>query len=224
MATDRDYQGNHRECNRAWREKNQHYRRDYRRRHPEYAERNPLLQKARRGRPRVAKMDASEKTSFLGMGTYWGTPEKSIAKMGNRGLAKLRIQYYTYKIGATVCKYPESLIQHRNYAPVWSPLRFPLLPGRGEIDPNILAPGCYDQMIISPFRPPGPFRQSRLPNRGQHQLRSRWVAFQASRRPVTNFFINTKRIMIKLNDPRPIKMIFSRCWNPLRIVPSWLLR
>jgi len=81
MATDPDYKANQRECNRAWREKNPHYWRGYRRNHPEYVQRNRLLQKARRGRRRVAKMDASEKISFLKTGTYWLIPEDGVAKM-----------------------------------------------------------------------------------------------------------------------------------------------
>jgi hypothetical protein len=71
MATGPDYKANQQECNKAWQEKNRHYWRDYRQNHPEYAERNPLLQKARRSRRRVAKMDGSEKISFLRTGTYW---------------------------------------------------------------------------------------------------------------------------------------------------------
>ena len=81
MATDPDYKANQRECNRAWREKNRHYWRDYRRNHPEYVQRNRLLQKARRGRRRVAKMDASGKISLLKTGTYWLIPEDGAAKM-----------------------------------------------------------------------------------------------------------------------------------------------
>lgn len=81
MATDPDYQDNQRRCNTAWREKHRHYWRDYRRSHPECAERNRLLQKARRSRRSVAKMDASEKISFLKTGTYWVIPERGVAKM-----------------------------------------------------------------------------------------------------------------------------------------------
>ena len=44
MATDPDYRANQRECNKAWQEKNRHYWRNYRKNHPEYAERNRLLQ------------------------------------------------------------------------------------------------------------------------------------------------------------------------------------
>ena len=81
MATDPDYHANQQDCNRAWREKNPHYWRDYRRNHPGYAERNRLLQRARRGRRRVAKMDASKEISSLKTGTYWLIPEDGVAKM-----------------------------------------------------------------------------------------------------------------------------------------------
>ena len=81
MATDPDYRANQRECNKAWQEKNPHYWRDYRNKHPECAQRNRLLQKTRRGRRCVAKMDASEKISSIKTGTYWLIPEKGVAKM-----------------------------------------------------------------------------------------------------------------------------------------------
>jgi len=81
MATDPDYRANQKDCNKAWQEKNRNYWRDYRRRHPQYTERNRLLEFARRSRRRVAKMDASEKISSLKTGTYWLIPEDGVAKM-----------------------------------------------------------------------------------------------------------------------------------------------
>ena len=81
MATDADYHANQKDCNRAWRERNRHYWRDYRRNHPEYAERNRLLQSAWRSRRRVAKMDASQRNPFIKTGTYWLIPEDGVAKM-----------------------------------------------------------------------------------------------------------------------------------------------
>jgi hypothetical protein len=81
MATDLDYSANQKDCNRAWREKNPNYWRDYRRKHPECAERNRLLQRGRRRRRRVAKMDASEENSTIKTGTYWLIPEDRVAKM-----------------------------------------------------------------------------------------------------------------------------------------------
>jgi hypothetical protein len=81
MADDPDYRTNQRESNKAWREKNPDYWRDYRKEHPRYAERNRLLQKARRSKSSVAKMDASETDSFIKTGTYWLIPEDGVAKM-----------------------------------------------------------------------------------------------------------------------------------------------
>jgi hypothetical protein len=81
MATDPDYHANQRECNKTWQEKNRHYWRDYRKNHPEYAQRNRLLGFARRSRRRVAKMDASEKISSFKTRTYWLIPETGVAKM-----------------------------------------------------------------------------------------------------------------------------------------------
>jgi hypothetical protein len=83
MATDPDYRANQQECNKAWRNRNPDYWRNYRRNHPQYAQRNRLLQKARRSRQGsgVAKMDASETDSFVRTGTYWLIPEDGVAKM-----------------------------------------------------------------------------------------------------------------------------------------------
>jgi hypothetical protein len=80
MATDPDYRANQQECNKAWRDRNPDYWRNYRKNHPRYGERNRLLQKTRRCR-RVAKMDASSADSFVSTGTYWLIPEKGVAKM-----------------------------------------------------------------------------------------------------------------------------------------------
>lgn len=63
MATDSDYRADQQECQKAWREKNPDYWRNYRKEHPAYVERNRLLQKARRSKNAgcVAKMDPSPK-------------------------------------------------------------------------------------------------------------------------------------------------------------------
>ena len=83
VATDPDYRANQQECNKAWREKNPDYWRNYRKNHPRYVQRNRLLQKVRRRKRDscVAKMDASETNSFVGTGTYWLIPETGVAKM-----------------------------------------------------------------------------------------------------------------------------------------------
>jgi hypothetical protein len=83
MAVDPDYRANQQECNKAWRDRNPDYWRNYRRSHPAYTEKNRLLQKARRtkGDACVAKMDASKTDSFARTGTYWLIPEDGVAKM-----------------------------------------------------------------------------------------------------------------------------------------------
>jgi hypothetical protein len=83
MATDPDYRANQQACNKAWRDRNPDYWRNYRANHAGYAERNRLLQKARRSREPsgVAKMDALDRDSFVRTGTYWLIPEGGVAKM-----------------------------------------------------------------------------------------------------------------------------------------------
>jgi hypothetical protein len=61
MATDPDYRANRRESQKKWLERNRDYWRKYRSRHPDYCERNRLLQKGRDTKRRfqnLAKMDA----------------------------------------------------------------------------------------------------------------------------------------------------------------------
>ena len=60
MATDPDYKANQRECNKAWQERNPQYWKEYRKNHPEAAERNRIQQRERnRRRRKIAKMDTS---------------------------------------------------------------------------------------------------------------------------------------------------------------------
>ena len=82
-ATDPDYKANQKACQKAWVEKNPGYWRNYRKEHPEYVERNRLLQKVRRSRQSagVAKMDASASDSAVASGTYWLIPLIGVAKM-----------------------------------------------------------------------------------------------------------------------------------------------
>jgi hypothetical protein len=83
MATDPDYRANQRACGKAWRDRNPDYWRNYRANHPGYAEKNRLLQKARRSRSElaVAKMDASAPDLLVRTGTYWLIPDDGVAKM-----------------------------------------------------------------------------------------------------------------------------------------------
>lgn len=86
MASDPDYQANQRDAGQAWQDQNRDYWRRYRQAHPDYRERNRLLQthrdQQRRAKP-LAKMDASAPLSFLKSGTYHiiRVPDKPLAKM-----------------------------------------------------------------------------------------------------------------------------------------------
>lgn len=83
MATDPDYRANQRECNKDWRDRNPDYWRDYRKSHPGYAERNRLLQKARRagGNASIFATEASVADFLGGARNFWIIPEGRVAKM-----------------------------------------------------------------------------------------------------------------------------------------------
>jgi hypothetical protein len=82
MATDPDYRANHQDSQKSWRKRNHNYWRKYRSRHPNYCQRNRLLQKLRDRKRRfqnLAKMDALEHLSSIKAGTYYLLPR--LAKM-----------------------------------------------------------------------------------------------------------------------------------------------
>jgi hypothetical protein len=86
LATDSDYKENQRDCWKAWIERNPGYWKEYRKSHPQSADRNRLRQRERnRERRRIAKMDTFEPISQVTPGTYYLVPEKTgeevIAKM-----------------------------------------------------------------------------------------------------------------------------------------------
>jgi hypothetical protein len=71
--SDPDYRDNQASAQRAWVERNPDYWREYRRTHPNYSERNRLLQLERNHRQaelRIAKMDASTPELPLTSGIY----------------------------------------------------------------------------------------------------------------------------------------------------------
>lgn len=79
--TDADYRDNQARAQRAWHERHRDYWREYRRRHPQYTERNRQQQRSRNarraGRERgsvIAKRNASEAVSPEFSGTYLLTP------------------------------------------------------------------------------------------------------------------------------------------------------
>ena len=85
MRTDPNYKFNQTVSNKIWTKANPGYWRDYRRRHPEKAERNRMLQSIRNRRrcakPKnrsdealIAKVDASIVNKFKVVGQYWIVP------------------------------------------------------------------------------------------------------------------------------------------------------
>lgn len=77
LADDPAYRGNQRDCERRWHKQRSDFWKDYRNRHPEYCERNRLLQRYRntKRRPaRIATMDASKPASSLAPGSYYLVP------------------------------------------------------------------------------------------------------------------------------------------------------
>jgi hypothetical protein len=88
LETDPDYQDNQTRARQAWLERNPTYWREYREAHPEYTDRNRVLQKARNAKtskttPPIAKMDASNVAFPLKSGRYQLSvaTESNIAKM-----------------------------------------------------------------------------------------------------------------------------------------------
>jgi hypothetical protein len=86
LASDPDYQANQRDCFRNWYKRHPGYWRQYRRRNPNYCERNCLLQRVRDKKRRsqdLAKMDALKPIYFVKPGTYYLIAEGSqpLAKM-----------------------------------------------------------------------------------------------------------------------------------------------
>ena len=72
MATDADYRQNQKDCHKSWQIQHPEYWRQYRDSHPQYCERNRILQKQRDAKRRarhLAKMDAlTQKISVIADG------------------------------------------------------------------------------------------------------------------------------------------------------------
>jgi len=91
VKTDPDYRFNQKVCQKQWTDTNPGYWKEYRKRKPEKAERNRILQSVRNRRARssplnekmdmsvIAKMDASKFDNFEVLGQFWMVPV--IAKM-----------------------------------------------------------------------------------------------------------------------------------------------
>ncbi len=90
MANDPDYHKNQKDGQESWQARNADYWRKYRSDHPEYVERNRLLQKNRdkkRRLARLAKMDASKSELSIKSGCYYIFPVQKVdlAKMDASG-------------------------------------------------------------------------------------------------------------------------------------------
>jgi hypothetical protein len=71
LSRDPDYRENHAAAQKAWRSRNSHYWRQYRKKNPGYREKNRLRQRERdRQRRTIAKMDGLEAKSLLSSGRY----------------------------------------------------------------------------------------------------------------------------------------------------------
>lgn len=86
LARDPDYKQNQQDSQKRWNDRNPEYWKNYRRLHPEYADRNRRQQRdrdsTRSRRGSLAKMDASQALSIVKEGTYYLTPASSdLAKM-----------------------------------------------------------------------------------------------------------------------------------------------
>jgi hypothetical protein len=86
LASDPDYQAKQRDCFRSWYKRHPGYWRQYRRRNPDYCERNCLLQRVRDKKRRLqnfAKMDALKAISLVKSGCYYLILEQDqlLAKM-----------------------------------------------------------------------------------------------------------------------------------------------
>ena len=99
--TDPDYRANQKSSQKRWVQENPDYWQEYRRKNPEKAERNRILQSIRNRRTRstegvtkmdsslIAKMDASNPDRFEIVGQFWMVPV--IAKMDASKINILRI-------------------------------------------------------------------------------------------------------------------------------------
>jgi len=85
MKDDAKYRKDQQESQQCWKEQSQDYWRRYRDEHPEYVERNRLLQKLRdqKGRSKnLAKMDALRHEFVVKAGSYYLIPDTAdLAKM-----------------------------------------------------------------------------------------------------------------------------------------------
>ena len=99
LQSDPDYQDNQTRAQQAWSQRNPDYWRNYRKSHPEYVERNRVLQLDRNAKvhlDEVAKMDASTLDIPLPSGVY------HLSLVTEAGIAKMDV--WTVEIRVHACK------------------------------------------------------------------------------------------------------------------------
>lgn len=105
MATDADYQMNQKAAQKNWQQAHPYYWRQYRQRHPDYADKNRRLQSKRDQRRKLlAKMDPLDSINPVKAGTYYLLPGSvDLAKMD--ALAqKITLIPEPYRFSAVSCK------------------------------------------------------------------------------------------------------------------------
>ena len=107
-ASDPDYRENQARAQRAWAQSHRDYWQDYRRRHPQYCERNRDAARQRqrdRRAARFAKMDASRPDNAVASGTYRLVPASAaaFAKM-DAWMVEITVLSKTYGEVGEVCK------------------------------------------------------------------------------------------------------------------------
>jgi hypothetical protein len=107
MATDADYRQNQKDSHKSWQIKHPDYWQQYRRNHPQYCERNRMLQKQRDAKRRaqhLAKMDALRRLKSIIPGTYYLIPcNASLAKMDTLA-QKINVIPESYSTFCASCK------------------------------------------------------------------------------------------------------------------------
>jgi len=101
LHTDPDYRDNHSRAQKAWLDRNPDYWREYRSTHPEYVERNRLMQQARNAKimaGHVAKIDASTSVIPLPSGVY------HLSLVTDSGIAKIDVWTVEITVHSCECK------------------------------------------------------------------------------------------------------------------------
>jgi len=107
MATDADYRQNQKDSRQAWQMQHPDYWQQYRDSHPQYRERNRVLQKQRDAKRRakhLAKMDALKRLKSIKPGTYYLIPcMANLAKM-DTSTQKINVIPAAYQDFCVSCK------------------------------------------------------------------------------------------------------------------------